>query len=163
MTSESRTHWAGLAGWIALCFATAAVGAAASWDARAFYAQLVRPPWAPPAAVFGPVWSVLYLLMAIAAWRVWWTPSPAARSALTIFIVQLALNALWSWLFFGWHFGVGSVIEIAVLWLLIAATLAMFWRIDRTAGALLVPYFAWVTFASVLCYAIWRANPTLLR
>src|SRR5690348_12852447 len=97
----------GLLGWLLVSFAAAAVGAIASIEARSFYLQLVRPSWAPPAGVFGPVWSVLYTLIGIAAWRVWRHGGfHAQRGALTLFLVQLILNALWSWLFFGWHRGV---------------------------------------------------------
>lgn len=154
---------AGLLGWFALCFVAAGIGALASVDAAAFYAQLGRPAWAPPAAVFGPVWTTLYALMAIAAWLVWrrlgWR---GARTALALFLVQLAVNALWSWLFFVWHLGAGAFIGVVMLWGLIATTLIAFWRKDRLAGVLLVPYLLWVTLASALTWAVWQANPILL-
>ncbi|HEY6940248.1 TspO/MBR family protein [Dokdonella sp.] len=162
MAVQSHRRWAALAGWCALCFAAGGIGAVASVDARGFYADLVRPEWAPPPSVFGPVWSVLYLLMAIAAWRIGLSNATGARPALVAFVLQLAVNALWSWLFFAWHLGAASVLDIGLLWLLVVATLVLFWRIDRIAGALLVPYLAWVSFAGALCWAIWRANPTLL-
>ncbi|HEU4665433.1 MAG TPA: TspO/MBR family protein [Dokdonella sp.] len=162
MAVHSRKRWAALAAWCALSFAAGAIGAAASLHARDFYAQLVRPDWAPPPSVFGPVWSVLYLLMAIAAWRVATSNAAGSRTALVAFVVQLALNALWSWLFFGWHLGAASVLDIGLLWLLVASTLVLFWRIDRVAGALLVPYLAWLSFAGALCWTIWRTNPAVL-
>ena len=90
----------GLAAWLGLAFLTAALGALASLDAAAFYAQLVRPGWAPPAGLFGPVWTALFLAMGVAAWQVWRVGGPAARPALALFAAQLVANALWSWLFF---------------------------------------------------------------
>ena len=149
-----------LAGWLAASFAAAAVGAVATRQAPEFYAQLVRPDWAPPGWLFGPVWTVLYALMGIAAWRVW--RQAGFGSALYLFLAQLALNALWSWLFFAWRLGAAAFAEVVVLWALIAATLAAFLRIDRLAGALLVPYLLWVSFACALTYAVWRANPQVL-
>lgn len=132
-------------------------------NAPSFYAQLEQPPWSPPAQVFGPVWAVLYTLMAVAAGLIWQRRSrPHARLALALYGVQLALNALWSWIFFAWHSGALAVVEIAALWLAIAATVVAFWRIRPLAGALLVPYLAWVTFAAALTVALWRLNPGLL-
>lgn len=153
----------GLAGWLVVAFAAAAIGAAASVGAGPFYDQLVRPEWAPPAGVFGPVWTVLYALMGIAAWLVWRAAGfRAARMALTLFFAQLALNALWSWLFFGWHRGALAFADILVLWALIVATVLSFWKIRPLAGALLVPYLLWVTFACGLNYSVWRLNPQVL-
>lgn len=149
-----------LAGWLAASFAAAALGAVATRQAPEFYAQLARPDWAPPGWLFGPVWTVLYAMMGIAAWRVW--RKAGFGSALYLFLAQLALNALWSWLFFAWRLGAAAFAEVVVLWALIAATLAAFLRIDRLAGALLVPYLAWVSFAAALTYAVWRANPHVL-
>ena len=153
-----------LAGWLLLTFLFAAIGAYASSQAGAFYMQLDRPAWAPPAWLFGPAWSVLYLMMAVAAWRVQRASGPDhARSALTLYVVQLAANALWTWLFFAWHLGAWSFAEILLLWLLIAATLRAFLQRDRVAGLLLVPYIAWVSFAACLCYSIWQRNPTVFQ
>ena len=157
------TQVAGLVGWLALTAVAAAAGAIASLDAASFYAQLARPSWAPSAGAFGPVWSVLYLLMAIAAWLVWREPRAGERKvALTLFVVQLAFNALWSWLFFAWHQGALALVEVLALLALIVATLVAFWRIRPLAGVLLVPYLAWVAFASELTFIVWRANPSLL-
>jgi tryptophan-rich sensory protein len=153
----------GLVAWLAIGFLAAGLGAAASIDAGPFYAQLVRPAWAPPASLFGPVWTALYALMAIAAWLAWRVGGfRAARAALTLFLVQLALNALWSWLFFAWHRGGLALADIVLLWAAIVATLVAFWRIRPLAGALLVPYLLWVGFATALNYAVWRLNPQLL-
>ncbi|MRW89676.1 tryptophan-rich sensory protein [Duganella sp. FT80W] len=152
-----------LAGWLVLTFIAAAIGAYATANAQAFYQQLDRPDWAPPAWLFGPAWTALYLLMAIAAWRVQRLAPPSlARPALALYTVQLAVNALWSWLFFAWHLGAAAFVDIIVLWLLIAATIFVFWRRDRWAGVLLVPYIVWVSFATALCYSIWQRNPGAL-
>jgi len=151
---------AGLAGWLVATFVAAAIGAAASVNAGPFYAQLVRPAWAPPGWLFGPVWTVLYLAMGIAAWLVWRVAGfRAVRPALTLFLVQLALNALWSWLFFGWHLGAPAFVEVLLLWALIVATVIAFWRLRPLAAWLLVPYLLWVSFAAVLNYAVWQLNP----
>jgi tryptophan-rich sensory protein len=157
-----RAQALGLAGWLLLALATGGIGAIASVDAASFYAQLERPAWAPPASVFGPVWTTLYVLMGIAAWLVWRTPGATKSRALTLFVAQLAANALWSWLFFGWRLGALASIEVLVLLALIAATLLAFWRVSRLAALLLVPYLLWVAFASALTWSIWRANPGLL-
>ena len=151
----------GLAGWLLVAFATAAVGAVASVDAAQFYAQLSKPSWAPPAGVFGPVWSVLYALMGIAAWFVWRSPGPKG-GALALFAAQLAANALWSWLFFAWHLGALAAVEVLVLLALILATIRAFWRTSRTAAWLMLPYLLWVAFASLLTWAVWRSNPGVL-
>jgi tryptophan-rich sensory protein len=157
------TQALGLAGWLLLMLAAAAVGAIASADAGAFYQQLSRPPWAPPGWLFAPVWSALYLLIGIAAWLVWRERGlRGARTALSLFVIQLAANALWTWLFFAWREGTLAFIEILILWALIVATLVAFWRVRPLAGALLLPYLAWVTFASALTFATWRMNPQLL-
>ncbi len=153
----------GLLGWLLLVFAAAAIGGLASSRAGPFYQQLVRPDWAPPGWLFAPVWSMLYLLMGIAAWLVWRGPGfRGARIALALFLVQLAANALWTWLFFAWQKGALAFGEILVLWALILATVIAFWRVRPLAGALLLPYLAWVSFACALSYSIWQMNPRLL-
>ncbi len=154
----------GLAGWFLLTFAAGAAGAAASVQAAAFYGQLVQPAWAPPAWLFGPVWTVLYLLMALAAWRVWRARGfRRAAPALALFLAQLVLNALWSWLFFAWHLGRAASLEILGLEALLLGTVLAFGRIQRLAAILLLPYLAWVTFSSALCLAIVRLNPGRFR
>lgn len=153
----------GLIAWLVVSFIAAGIGGAASVQAGPFYSQLVRPDWAPPASIFGPVWTVLYALMGIAAWLVWRVGGfRAANGALTLFLVQLAFNALWSWLFFRWHQGALAFADILLLLALIVATLIAFWRISRLAGALLIPYLLWVTFASALNYSVWQLNPQFL-
>jgi len=137
----------------------ASVGALASTQAPEFYETLVKPAWAPPARIFGPVWTVLYLLMAVAAWLVvrhaGWR---AARTALILYGLQLLSNALWTWLFFAWRSGIVAFADIAALWALAAATLWAFWQARRLAGALLLPYLIWISFAGALTLAVWRLN-----
>jgi tryptophan-rich sensory protein len=152
-----------LIAWLLVSFAAAALGAIASSDAGAFYEQLARPPWAPPAWLFAPVWSLLYLLMGIAAWRVWRERGlRGTRIALSLFIIQLGANALWTWLFFAWRQGALAFLEILLLWALLVATVVAFSRLSRLAGALLIPYLLWVSFACALTYAVWQRNPQLL-
>ena len=159
----TRKQVIGLAGWILVSFVAAAIGGAASIRAGSFYAQLVRPDWAPPSSVFGPVWTTLYALMGIAAWLVWRMGGfRAASGALTLFLVQLALNALWTWMFFAWQRGALAFADILVLWVLIVATLFAFWRMRPLAGALLIPYLLWVSFAAALNYVLWQLNPQIL-
>ena len=153
----------GLVGWLGLSFAVSAIGARASIEAGTFYAQLTQPAWAPPGWVFGPVWTTLFALMGIAAWLVWQSGGFAKqRWPLAMFGVQLALNALWSWLFFAWKLGGLALAEVVFLWLSIAVTLVLFWRVRRAAGLLLAPYLLWVSFATVLNYSLWKLNPVLL-
>ena len=152
----------GLIGWLVLAFLAAAIGARASIQAGDFYQQLVRPSWAPPAQVFGPVWSTLYLMMGIASWLIWRTRDQRSIRSLALYVIQLAVNALWSWVFFAWHEGRWAFVVIIVLWFLILATTVSFWRIRALAGALFLPYLCWVSFASVLAYHVWRLNPKLL-
>ncbi|HWB00384.1 MAG TPA: TspO/MBR family protein [Pirellulales bacterium] len=144
----------GLTGWIGTCFAAAIVGMLFSKPAvRDWYPTLVKPLGNPPAWVFGPVWTCLYLIMAVAAWRVWRITGLAHR-AIVCFAVQLTLNVIWSGLFFGLHNPLAALIDVVALWIAIAATLRAFWQIDRAAGVLLIPYLAWVTFATYLNAAI---------
>lgn len=153
----------GLVMWLVISFAASVIGAVASIQAKSFYSQLAQPDWAPPAAVFGPVWTVLYALMGIAAWLVWRLGGfRHNRQALILFILQLMFNALWSWLFFAWHLGAMSFANILVLWLFILATLVAFWRAMPLAAIMLIPYILWVSFACVLNYSIWQLNPLML-
>ena len=158
-----RKQILGLIGWLVVSFAASAVGAAASIQARSFYGQLIQPNWAPPPGIFGPVWTVLYTLMGIAAWLVWRSGGfRSNRQALTLFLLQLVFNALWSWLFFAWNFGALALADIVVMWILIVATLVSFWRVRPLAGGLLIPYLLWVSFALVLNYSLWQLNPHIL-
>ena len=153
----------GLLGWLAISLAAAALGGLASANAGDFYRGLIRPEWAPPAWLFAPVWTLLYLLMGIAAWLVWRERGfRRAAIGLSLFLIQLAANALWTWLFFVWHLGAFAFGEILILWLLILCTAIAFWRVRPLAGALLLPYLGWVTLASALTYSVWKRNPALL-
>ena len=149
----------GLIGWLLVVFVAGAVGALASRRARSFYVDLVRPSWAPPGWLFGPAWTVLYVLMAVAAWLVWraagWGGAPGA---LWLFLGQLVCNALWSWCFFAWRRGALAFADVVLLVALIVATLVAFAHVHPVAALLLVPYLAWVCYAAALTWAIWRAN-----
>lgn len=161
MRSLSRSQQIkGLIGWLVLAYLAAAIGAIASVNAASFYESLQQPAWAPPAWLFGPMWMTLYGLMGIAAWLAW--REPGARPALVMFVVQLALNALWSWLYFVWQLGAASFIGVVVLWVLIAITVVMFWRLKPLAGVLLLPYLAWVSLACALTWSTWQLNPQVL-
>ena len=125
-----------------------------------WYAGLAKPGFTPPNGVFGPVWTVLYALMAYAVWRVLSLPATPGRGrALVAFFVQLALNAAWSWAFFGAHSPLAGLWVILPLLLMIIETIRRFWPLDRLAAVLLMPYAAWVGFATALNAAIWRLNP----
>jgi benzodiazapine receptor len=160
--TRQRRIWA-LLGWLGLCYAVSAVGAVASIQAREFYADLAQPAWAPPGSIFGPVWTILYGLMAIAAWLVWKADgSNARRVGLWFFLVQLIFNGVWSWLFFVGQWGLLAFVDIVVLWGLILATMVYFLRVRPLAAILLLPYLLWVSFAGFLNYAVWRLNPIVL-
>lgn len=150
----------GLVFFLGLCLIVSALGGiVTATSVGTWYQGLARPPFNPPDWVFAPVWSALYLLMALAAWRVWKIAGVAgARFELGMFAIQLALNLGWSVVFFGlrqpgWAFG-----EMIVLFAAIVATLILFWRRDRLAGGLMTPYVAWVGFALYLNGAIWWLN-----
>jgi len=157
---RSRFQWLGLVVSIVVCFGVAALGSLVTDpNIDGWYAALRKPPWNPPNWVFGPVWSVLYLLMAVAAWLVWRRRDFARVSLpLALFGVQLVLNGLWSVLFFGWHRPDLALIEIVFLWSAILATMLAFRRVVPLATRLLVPYLLWVSFAAVLNFTIWRMN-----
>jgi translocator protein len=147
----------GLVGWLVAAFAAGWIGS--RYMPGEWYASLAKPAWTPPPAVFAPVWTVLYVLMGVAAWLVWRRAGfIGAGTALALFVVQLALNALWSYLFFGLHRPDIAFFEIAALWVMVLVVLLLFWREDWRAGALLVPYLAWVGVASCLNFALWRLN-----
>lgn len=149
--------------WWGLTLLTAVLGGWASASAPTFYAALQQPGWAPPAWVFGPVWSLLYLSMGTAAWLVWRHRHRVEGSTgLGLYALALVPNALWSWLFFNQHLGVWALVDLVVLWVLIAFTVRAFWRVRPLFGALLLPLWAWVSFAGVLNAVVWLANPTLL-
>ncbi len=146
-----------LAGWLVLTFAAASMGAL--FLPGEWYASLKKPSWNPPAWLFGPVWTALYTVMAVAVWLVWRRGCcTVQRRPLLLFLAQLTLNAVWTPLFFGLHRPGLAFAEIVLLWLAIATTLAVFRPVSRTAAGLLVPYLAWVGFAAVLNFTLWRLN-----
>ena len=135
-------------------------GFATARGVATWYPTLAKPSFNPPAWVFGPTWTVLYILMGVALFLVWrqGLGTDGVKLALTVFAVQLVLNALWSIIFFGMQSPAWAFVEIILLWLAIVATLWAFWRVIPAAGWLLVPYLAWVSFAAVLNGSIWILN-----
>jgi tryptophan-rich sensory protein len=157
VSENPRPAWPDLAVWVLICFAAPALGYSPSTGG--WYAQLQKPAWNPPAWIFGPVWTVLYVLMAVAAWSVWRRGGcREQRLALGLFLGQLALNALWTPLFFGLHRPDLALVDLVLLWFLLAATIAAFARVRRSAAALLLPYLAWSSFAAFLNHTLWQLN-----
>jgi benzodiazapine receptor len=156
----ASTNWTGLLVWIAICFAAAGIGALMTTPALSdWYGTLNKPAWTPPNGVFGPVWTLLYASMGLAAWMVWLQgTSRNVTPALSIFAIQLILNVAWSGLFFGLHSPGAGLLAIVALWCAIAATILSFRRAVASAGWMLVPYLAWVSFAMALNFEIWRLN-----
>lgn len=157
---RASSNLIGLALSITICFGCAALGSLLTQPSLGdWYTQLRKPTWTPPDWVFAPVWSALFLCMAVAAWLIWRDRRVAGtKLALTLFAVQLALNVAWSGVFFALRLPGIACLEIVVLWLAIAATTALFCRRNRAAAMLMLPYLAWVTFAGALNAAIWRMN-----
>lgn len=150
----------GLVGWLGIVFVAAWVGS--RYMPGEWYALLAKPSWNPPNWIFGPVWSVLYILMGVAAWLVWRRAGfSGAGPALVLFMAQLVLNALWSYLFFGRHRPDLAFLDIMALWTTIVLVTVLFWRVHRGAGRMMVPYVAWVSFASFLNLMLWRLNPVM--
>ena len=143
-----------------LCYGAAAAGGMFSAGADGgWYSDLAKPSWTPPSWVFGPVWTALYGMMAVAVWLVWLhRRQQPGDSPMVLFAVQLALNAAWSPLFFGLHRPGAAFADIVLLWLVLVATVWLFLRRSAIAGLLLVPYLLWVSFAAALNFAIWRLN-----
>ena len=169
MTSRTQRDWLGLAGWVGISLAAGALGGLASRNAPALYAQLELPVWAPPSWVFGPVWTVLYVLMGVAAWLVWREDISgdlrviaSRRRGLAVFGAQLVVNALWTWLYFAWRQGALAFADIVLLCVLIVVLMGLFANVRRRTAWLLMPYLAWVIFASALTWWTWRNNPDLL-
>ncbi len=147
----------GLIGWLVVTFVAAWIGS--RFMPGAWYASLTKPSWNPPNTIFAPVWSVLYVLMGVAAWLVWRKAGfSGAGAALVLFGVQLVLNALWSYLFFGLHRLDFAFFDIVALWVMILVVVVLFWREDRLAGGLMLPYLFWVGFASYLNFTLWQLN-----
>jgi translocator protein len=147
----------GAIGWLGITFSAAWLGSRFLPDE--WYKNLEKPHWNPPNWIFAPVWSVLYLLMAMAAWLVWKQFGlMSALGPLGLFIVQLGLNAAWTWTFFGLHRPNVALGEITVLWLAILMTIILFWRLVPLSGIVMLPYLAWTSFAAFLNWSIWRMN-----
>jgi len=143
---------------LVLVIVVAGLGGLASADAAADYGKLVQPSWAPPSYLFGPVWSVLYLAMAVAAWLVWRADPRWTNPAIIAYGAQLFLNLLWSPLFFGLGWRGAALIDILLLDVAVAVTIAAFWKAQRTAALLMLPYFGWTLFATALNYSVWSLN-----
>ena len=145
---------------LAATFSAGAIGSLATMEnVKTWYPSLAKPAWTPPGTWFAPVWTALFLAMAVAAWRVWRRTQGETRTRIAwLYAAQLVLNALWSVLFFGLRQPGLALVEIAVLWLVLVITLVRYWKIDRFAGALWTPYVLWVSFASALNAAIWQLN-----
>lgn len=146
-----------LGGWLAACFMAALGGVFVSTGD--WYVSLNKPSWNPPSWLFGPVWTTLYCMMAVAAWQVWRVGGwQRQRVALSLFVGQLVLNALWTPIFFGAHQMGWAFVEICMLWTALVATIGAFWKVKLSAALLLLPYLAWCTFAAVLNFTLWRLN-----
>ena len=151
-------NWPALVGWLALCFSASALGA--FFMPGDWYAALNKPSWNPPGWLFGPVWTLLSVMMSVAAWQIWRRGGFASqRFSLSLFLLQLTLNAAWTPLFFGLRQPGIAFAEILLLWIAILATIVAFKRVHKPATALMLPYLAWVTFASALNFTLWRLNP----
>jgi tryptophan-rich sensory protein len=158
--AKVRGGWWTLAGFFGACFLVAGLGGlATATSVDTWYVGLAKPSFAPPDRLFGPVWTVLYAMIAVSGWLAWRAPSSVARTVgLRWYFLQLALNLLWSVIFFGLHATGAALIDIAALLLAIVVTMAYFWRVDRAAALLLVPYVAWVAFAAALNLSFYRLN-----
>ncbi len=153
--------WAALAGFVAICLLAGGLGGwVTAQSVVDWYPTLNKPAWNPPAWVFGPVWTTLYVMMGVAAWLVWKkdTHFSGVRIALILFFLQLALNCLWSFLFFGLRNPALALIDIVLLLVALALTTWAFFSHSRIAGLLMVPYLAWVSFATFLNFTIWQLN-----
>jgi tryptophan-rich sensory protein len=157
MASKKTIDLLGLLGWVILTFGVAYVSS--QFEPGQWYEAISKPSWTPPGWVFGPVWSLLYLAMSVSAWLVWRKRSHRAVTLpLGFYLAQLIVNGLWSWFFFGRQMIGVALVDLLLLVLLVAVTLVLFFRVDRRAGVLLVPYQLWICFAAALNYQIWRLN-----
>lgn len=158
MTAQPNlSRWGSLGVFLLLVMAIAATGML--FRPGDWYLGLAKPSWTPPGYLFAPVWSALYLMIAVSGWLAWQTcPADQRARLFRWYGLQLLLNALWSWLFFGLHLGGPAVLDILGLWVAIALTIRAFWPASRLAGGLLIPYFLWVSFAAALNVSIWRMN-----
>lgn len=151
---------AGLLVFLVICFGVSVAGGAATASSvGTWYQALQKPPFNPPDWLFAPVWTVLFVMMAVAGWRVWRKHGlRGARAAMALFGIQLALNLAWSFVFFGYRLIGAALIEIVVLLVAIVLTTILLWRRDRFAGVLFIPYAGWVAFATALNFALWQLN-----
>ena len=158
--NQDRKKWFGLVVSIGICLGAGGLGAIATTpEIEGWYRTVTKPAWNPPDAIFGPVWSTLYLMMGISAWLVWkQSEFKLVSKPLVFFVVQLCLNISWSFIFFGMHQIGWALFEIVLLWIAILTTIVVFFRYSKLAGWLLVPYLCWVSFAIVLNFALWRLN-----
>ncbi len=160
LLNQRHRDIAGLLAFLVICLGiSVAGGAATASSVGTWYQTLQKPFFNPPNWLFAPVWTALYIMMAIAGWRVWRAHGlRGARAAMALFAVQLALNLAWSFLFFGYRMIGAALIEIILLLMAILVTTVLFWKRDRLAGMLFVPYAGWVAFATILNFALWRLN-----
>jgi len=157
LTVSRRRDVLGLVGFVVMCFGVSVLGGRAVAPALAiWYPGLVKPSWTPPSWVFGPVWTLLYPLVAVAGWLAW--REGRSRVGTLLFLLQLSLNAAWPWIFFGERRIDLALLCVALLWLAILGTIRAFWRVSRGAAVLLLPYLGWVGFATALNAAIWFLN-----
>jgi translocator protein len=155
-----RNSWLSLVPFLAICFAAGGIGAVAtSQSVRTWYPELKKPEWNPPNWVFAPVWTLLYVMMALSAWLIWRQSGwEGAKAALVLFFIQLAANCAWSLIFFGMRAIGAAFAEVCFLLMTLFATTVAFYSISFLAAWLLIPYIAWVTFASYLNFRIWQMN-----
>jgi len=160
LNAASKGDWIVLILFLVVCFGAAGLGSFVTRPAIAtWYRGLRKPSWTPPNWLFGPVWTVLYVAMAVAGWLVWRRRGlQECRTELSLFALQLILNTAWSLVFFKFHRIAWALAEIVVLWIAIAATLVTFAEVSTLAALLLAPYLAWVSYAAALNLAIWRMN-----
>jgi benzodiazapine receptor len=158
MVAGRRTNDAlGLFFWVILTFSVAYVSS--QFEPGTWYGTISKPSWTPPGWVFGPVWSLLYLAMSVSAWLVWrHRKRESVVLPLGLYVLQLIVNGLWSWLFFGRQLIGVALIDLLVLVLLVIVTSATFFRVNRKAGVLLIPYLLWICFAAALNFQIWSLN-----
>ena len=157
MTVSRRRDVLGLAAFVILCFGVSVLGGRATLPAIAhWYPELSKPAWTPPSWVFGPVWTLLYPMVAVAGWLAW--REGRSRGGTLVYLLQLTLNAAWPWIFFGERRIGWALACVIALWLAILATISAYWRVSRGAAVLLLPYLGWVAFASVLNAAVWWLN-----
>ena len=150
--------WAMLVLFLIVVFSVSVIGGLfTASSVGTWYEGLAKPSWRPPNWLFGPVWTILYAMMAVSAWLVW--KRAGFGSALLMFAAQLLINGIWSPVFFGAQSLGGGLVVIVALWFAIVGTIAMFWPVSLAAALLLLPYLAWVSFATVLNAAVWRMNP----